>query len=322
LLLRRLPLAAVLLLLPSGAAAQRDTTREALSRLEESFALEIEAGGLKVKDLVPVMVVSVSPAFEESKAWFPSAALATLVRVFGSSGLRSCEACMAPRVYAQDGRVEQLSTSPGAAEIVRLDEANRGAAPPARAAVWLDENAEGVSVRLIDLRNSRIVLAENFDASLSERARTTRNTQLARELARRARGDTITHTFFDMVVYPGQHFSFDWTDQWGETNRNLSGLSFSFFDPVVGVGAAYYRVIPSAFNLMVGAKVLMSVPTALVQNISGEDMEVLDPLLSGVLVARLPIGRSNYALTFSLSTNGNVGLGLSLMNITLLPLLP
>ncbi|MGI5863820.1 MAG: hypothetical protein ACOX6T_17435 [Myxococcales bacterium] len=320
-LLRRLLLAAVLLL-PAGAAAQRDTTREALARLEESLAIEIEAGGLKVKDLVPVMVVSVTPAFEESKAWYPSAALATLARVFGSAGLRACEACMAPRVYAREGRVEQLTTSPGAAEIVRLDEANRGSAPPARTAIWLDENAEGVSVRLIDLRNSRIVLAENFDPSLTERARTARNTRLAQELARRVRGDTITHTFFDMVVYPGQHFSFDWTDQWGETNRNLSGLSFSFFDPVVGVGAAYYRVIPSAFNLMVGAKVLMSVPTALVQNITGDDMEVLDPLLTGVLVARLPIGRSNYAVTFSVSTNGNVGLGLSLMNITLLPILP
>ncbi|HVG63316.1 MAG TPA: hypothetical protein VNA24_32425 [Hyalangium sp.] len=304
------------------ALAQRDASREALSRLDEILALRLEDGGVGVKELLPAMVVSVNPAFEETRTWYPTEALATLVRVFGAAGLRACEACMAPRTYVQEGQLEQVSMNLGAAEITRLDEMSRGNSAPARTAIWLDETAEGVSLRIIDLHNSRILLAENFDAAMTGAARTRRNLSLVRELDRRARGDSITHAFFDVTVYPGQHISTDWVDQWGDTNANLSGFSLSLFDPVLGVGGAYYRVIPSAFNITVGAKVLMSVPTGLVRGIAGEDVEILDPLLTGVFMVRVPIARSNYGITFSASTNGRLGVGFSLMNVSLLPFLP
>jgi hypothetical protein len=229
---------------------------------------------------------------------------------------------MAPRTYVQEGLVEQVTTNLGAAEITRLDEANRGSSAPARTAIWLDETPDGVSLRIIDLHNSRILLAENFDAAMTDQARTRRNLSLVRELDRRARGDSITHVFFDVTVYPGQHISTDWVDQWGDTNANLTGFSLSLFDPVLGVGGAYYRVIPSALNITVGAKLLMSVPTGLVRGISGEDVDLLDPLLTGVFMVRVPIARSNYGITFSASTNGRVGVGFSLMNVSLLPFLP
>jgi hypothetical protein len=320
LLLARLALLCAVL--PTAALAQREASREALSRLDETLTLRIEEGGLGVKDLLPAIVVSVNPAFEETRTWYPTEALATLVRVFGAAGLRSCEACMAPRTYVEEGLLEQVTTNLGAAEITRLDEASRGSSAPARTAIWLDETSEGVSLRIIDLRNSRILLAENFDAALTGSARTRRNLSLIRELDRRARGDSITHAFIDVTVYPEQHFSLDWVDQWGETNANLAGVSLSLFDPVLGAGVAYYRVIPSALNITVGGKVLMSLPTGLVQAISGESVDVLDPLLTGVFLVRVPIARSNYALTLSASTNGRVGIGFSLMNVSLLPFLP
>jgi hypothetical protein len=304
------------------ALAQREASREALSRLDETLALRLEDGGLGVKGLLPAVVVSVNPAFEETRTWYPTEALATLVRVFGAAGLRACEACMAPRTYVQEGLVEQVTTNLGAPEITRLDEANRGSSAPARTAIWLDETPDGVSLRIIDLQNSRILLAENFDAAMTDQARTRRNLSLVRELDRRARGDSITHVFFDVTVYPGQHISTDWVDQWGETNANLTGFSLSLFDPVLGVGGAYYRIIPSALNITVGAKVLMSLPTGLVRGISGDDVDLLDPLLTGVFMVRVPIARSNYGITFSASTNGRVGVGFSLMNISLLPFLP
>lgn len=315
-------LALLFTLLPTAALAQREASREALSRLDETLALRLEDGGVGVKDLLPAIVVSVNPAFEETRTWYPTEALATLVRVFGAAGLRACEACMAPRTYVQEGQLEQITTNLGAAEITRLDETSRGSSAPARTAIWLDETAEGVSLRIVDLHNSRILLAENFDAAMTGPARTRRNLALVRELDRRARGDSITHAFFDVTVYPGQHISTDWVDQWGDTNANLSGFSLSLFDPVLGVGGAYYRVIPSAFNITVGAKVLMSVPTGLVRGIAGEDIEVLDPLLTGVFMVRVPIARSNYGITFSASTNGRLGVGFSLMNVSLLPFLP
>src|SRR5205823_1815619 len=144
-------------------------------RMEEVLATRQEEGvELKVKDLVPALVVSVQPAFEETKKWYPNAALASLLHVFGAAGLRACEACMAPRVHAQEGRLEEVTAEPTVPERTALDTAERGRAAPARAAIWLDETASGVAPRVAALRNSRIVFAENFDPALSEPARTFR----------------------------------------------------------------------------------------------------------------------------------------------------
>jgi len=44
--------------------------------------------------------------------------------------------------------------------------------------------------------------------------------------------------------------------------------------------------------------------------------------LTGVAVVRVPFGRSNYGALLSASTNGQVGLGISLLNISLLPVIP
>ncbi len=290
-------------------------------RLEESLAQRQEDGPF-MKDLLPAIVVSTQPAFEETKAWYPTAALTTLAHLFGYASLRSCEACRVPRLFVAEGRLEQNTSDLSAAEILRLDETARGKAAPARAAIWLDENALGVSLRIVDLQNSRLVLAENFDPAQKEAARTRKSWTLTRELERRARGDSLTHTFVDFTVWPHQHLSLDWADQWGDSNANLVGFSVSFLDPILGVGGCYYRVIPFLWNLTVGAQVLMSVPTALVSNISGQNTQVLDPLITGALLIRLPLFRSNFALTLSVSTNAKFGIGMSLLNVSLLPFLP
>ena len=320
---RLLPIVPFLLLaLPATARAQRATTRDALARMEETLQMRFEDGVFSTNDLTPAIVVSVAPAFEETRAWYPNAALSSLVKVFGAAGLRSCEACMAPRLFVEDGRLEQNMSPLTTPEIIRLDENSRGTAAPARTAIWLDETPTGVSLRIIDLSNSRIVLAENFDPTQFELARSRRNFSLTRELDRRSRGDAITHTFFDIAIYPGQHFSMDFAEQWGDTNHNLSGVTLSLFDPVIGVGAAYYRVVPQALNIAIGGKVLLSLPTAIVSGISGETTQVLDPLLTGVFIVRVPIASSNYGLVFSASTNGRIGVGVSLMNLSLLPVIP
>ncbi|MBK7861835.1 MAG: hypothetical protein IPJ65_25105 [Archangiaceae bacterium] len=315
---------AIAALAPALAHAQRESTREALTRLEETLELRLEDGtGLHLKDLTPVIIVSVKPAYEETKAWYPTQALNTLVRIFGAASVRSCEACMGPRVYADDGYLEQATGDLTAAEITRLDQNARGKATPARAAVWLDENGEGISLKIVDLKNSRIVLAENFDMNLSDLARTRKNVSLARELDRRARGDGLTHIFVDFVIFPGQHFSMEWDEQWGDSNCNLSGFVVSMFDPVLGFGASYFRIIPQALNLMVGAQVLVSFPNALLQLVpNGGGQMLFDNLFTGVLMARLPIASSNFGVVVSLSTNGRVGVGISLLNFTWLPFLP
>ena len=321
---RALHCAAVLCaLLPGTALAQRSTTSEALNRMEETLIAREEDGVFSRQALQPVIVVSAAPAFEETRAWFPTAALASLIRVFGTGALRSCEACMAPRVYVEGQRLEQNVAALTIAEIIRIDEGARGTSAPVRTAIWLDESIDGVSLRVVELSTSRVIYAENFDPRLNEVARTERNFRLTRELERRTRGDSLSHVFIDAAVYPGQHISIDWTEQWGDDNKNLSGVTLSAVDPILGVGACYYRVIPEAWNLSVGGQVLVSLPTALVAQLTGDSSsQVIDPLLTGAIVLRLPIASSNYGIVAIASTNGQIGLGISLLNFSLLPWLP
>lgn len=309
-------------LLPLLAFAQRSTSQEALQRLEETVEMRVQDGVFTAHDVTPAIVVSVMPAFEETRAWYPTAALSSLARAFGASGLRACEACMSPRLYVNEGRMEQNLTSLSHEEIIRLDENTRGKAPPARTAIFLDETYGGVSLRIIDLRNGRILLAENFDPQMAEAARTRRNFTLTRELERRMRGESITHTMLDLALYPGQHVSMDFLEQWGDTNHNLTGLSVSFWDPAAGVGLSYFRVVPQALDISVGGKLMLSVPTAIVSGVNGEVTEVIDPLVTAVFMVRVPIASSNYAVIASASTQGRVGVGISLMNLSFLPVLP
>ncbi len=320
------PLLVLLVLVPGAALAQRETTRDALGRLEASLSTRVtEVGALARKDLLPTIIVSAEPRFEETRAWYPTQAAGTLIRIFGGSGVRLCEACMSARLRVEGGRVEQSTVALDAPEIVRFDETVRGSSEPARTAIWIDETTRGVSLRIIDLRNSRVVLAENFDDSPTTAASLARTSSLLREEQRRARGEALTHTFFDIGVLPMQHISLDFSEQWGDTNANLAGFTFSVFDPLVGVGGSYFRIIPEAFNLTIGAKVLVSVPNAVIRAVAPDGTNTaafLDPLFSAVLVVRWPIFKTNFGLVATVSTNGRVSLGISLLNISLLPVLP
>lgn len=322
--LRRHLLAVVLA--PALALAQRDTTRDALARMEALLTVRAASGdSLSKKELWPVLVVSTEPRYEESKGWYPTQAVAALVRIFGPLNVRVCEACMAPRVYVEQGRVEQLTQALGTPEMRAFDQAARGRADPAKSAVFLDETARGVSLRIINLSDSRVLLAENFDDGTIDSASLRREATLLREQERRTRGDALVHTFFDVGFLPKQHVAIEWTEQWGDTNANLAGISLSVVDPLGGVGVTYSRIIPEVWNLTVGAKLLVSLPTALIQSVDPGttlDSTFLSPLITGVLVVRLPIFKTNFAALFTLSTNGAVTLGFSLLNISLLPVLP
>jgi hypothetical protein len=316
-------LVALCLFAPAAAWAERSSSREALDRFEETISARTEEANFQAKDLLPAIVVSVRPAFEETKTWYPTAALAALIHVFGPGGIRACEACMAPRTFVDTGRVQTDLGPIGLDEIIRLDEGARGAAPPARAAIWLDETEDGVSARIVDLRTGQILVAENFDPRLRERTRTKQVYSLTKELDRRARGDSITQLFVDAVLYPGQHVTLEWAEQWGDTNCNLTGFVLSVFDPLAGVGGSYYRVIPEVLNVMLGLQLLLSVPSALIQAVGNTSAGFPgDNLVTLAGIIRVPIGRSNYGVVASVSTNGRVGIGLSLMNISLLPVLP
>lgn len=306
------------------AMAQREATRGALARVEEALPRRLNDGVLSLKDLTPALIVSTQPAFEQTRAWYPAAAVTALSRVFGPGALRACEACMAQRLTVEDGRLEQYATSLSVQDLVRLDEVTRGSTARAVSAIWIDETMEGVAIRIVDLRNGRILLAENIDQNLVSIVTSKTTVTLAQELERRSRGDAIAHLFVDLGLLPQQHISLDWLEQWGPDNANLSGFTISIIDPLIGLGVSYFRVIPPAFNLMVGAKFLLSVPNAVINSFNPDNPQAFlgDSLFTGVFMLRLPLFKTNYALLASISTNGRVAIGVSLLNFSLLPFLP
>lgn len=229
---------------------------------------------------------------------------------------------MNARVLVQPGRMEHNASAISLEEAIALDRNGRGAGAPARAAVWVDETPGGVAVRIISLENSQILFARNFDARLREQERTNQNFTRTADLERRRRGDSLTHFIVDAAFFPGQHISMDIVDQFGERSLDLAGITLSAFDPLVGVGAAYHHVFPEAFNASLGAQVIASVPTLLATALVGDTTTLLDPLLTGVLVARVPVPQTNYAVVLTGSTNGRIGIGVSLLAPTILPVIP
>ena len=301
--------------------AGTDNTRASLDRLGEILELRIEDGQIARDDVMPAILVSARPRYESSEGWFPTRAIEVLQRAFGSSGLRSCEACMAPRAFVAEGSLEYATGALTLEEIVRLDEASRGQSQAARTAIWLDEVPGGVSMRIVDLGTGRVVFAKNVDPYFAEQTNTAKQYTLSEELERRARGDSITQAFVDVGMYPGQHLSVDWTDQWGADNKNMSGVVLSVYDPIIGIGAAHYRVL-DPLHMTIGGKLIMSLPTAVVK-ISGETPDQdLDPLLTLVGVLRVPFPKSNFGALLTASTNGEIAFGISLLNISILPVIP
>lgn len=326
---RPLPLlAATLTVLVVGFAprafAQRAATEQALERLAEALSPQVEEGSLAPQGIGPVLLVAATPAFEETRAWFPAAALQTTLRSFGASHVRLCEACMSPRVRSESGRLE-LDSTLSLTEIARLDDELRGQGAPARSALWIEETPGGVAVRLVALSTGQVLFAGNFDGGQRERVRTSQVYNATLDVGRRLRGESLTHLMLDVGIFPGQHISLDVVEQFGATNNHMAGVTFSLFDPILGVGAAYYYVIRPAWNLTLGAQAILSVPTALVNLLPTDDggtVELIDPMLTGVLVARMPIPKTSFALVAMASTNFTFTVGFTLTNASFLPFVP
>ena len=303
----------------ASARAQREASVAALERMAE--ALEPAVNGGALDGVAPIILVGARPAFEATRSWFPTAAVVSFADAIGRGKLRACEACMQPRVQAEGGAFVYSSGAMSIAEIVATDTDTRGAGAPAAAAAWIDETDDGVAIRLVSLRTGQILFAQNIDGRLQEQMRSAQTFTFTDDVERRLRGESLTHVWLDLALVPGQHVSLDVVDQFGDKNLDMAGITVSALDPIVGVGGVYYRVIPEAFNLTIGAQAVVSVPTAAVAAL-GLDGDLLDPLVTGVVVVRWPIPETAYGVLLTASTNGQFGLGITLMNINFLPVLP
>jgi hypothetical protein len=95
---------------------------------------------------------------------------------------------------------------------------------------------------------------------------------------------------------------------------------------VLGLGPTYAKAFPNLMGSLLGAKALLSVPTALAQNLSrGRSGNLFDPILSLVTFARIPIPlwSGNYSgFVFAQLPQAKFGVGISANNTSLLPFIP
>jgi len=320
-------LASVLAIMPQSADAQVEDTRDAILRFEETFASRLEDGLVDRNEMLPLLLVSARPYFERSAAAYGAAVVASLSQVVGASQIRVCDACVRPDVRTSTGRLETRTGPETQGELRALDESLRGQGERARAAVWIDETAQGgVSVRIVSLSDARVLYADVVTSTLEWSTRSRKNYSISQDALRRGRGDSLTHAFVDVGMYPSQHIALDWMEQWGATNENLTGISLSLLSPVLGLGPTYARAFPKLYGSLLGGKVMLSVPTSIAKSLSkGQSGDLIDPIVSAVGYMRVPIPlfSGNYGgFVFLQLPQGRFGVGLSANNMSLLPVIP
>jgi hypothetical protein len=319
------------LALSSSSLAQRASTDSALARARE--ALDAAQSERTLPADSTVLLVEARPAFAETKASFPADAAAVVVEVFGPRRVRLCEACMNPRVIQDAGGVRYDTGEINLADLVALDAAARGSSPPARMAIWLQETPSGVALRVVDLKDGSLLLARHLDAGLATLQRSARQVSVTEDMHRRLRGDSLTHVHWNLGLFPGQHFGFDVLDQFGPTRQDLAGLTISFVNPVGGIGASYEHIFPEALNLAVGGKLIVGIPGVIAQAVGSQTG--VDPALTSFIggpltimgTAQLPIFDTNYAVFAFAGLHlpafvPTAGVGISLLNLRILPFLP
>lgn len=313
--LSRLPSAIVLLFLALqslSARAQSQNLKLSLERMEEVLRLRMEESVFTVNDVSPMIVVSVAPYFEESKASYANFAVASLQRVFPTSGIRVCTPCMTPQTTQDSRRLEMRIGAPTLEEIREIDSRYRKDAPEAKAAVWLDETKEGVTLRIVDLQTARVVYADNVNPNLVWTQRSSRNFDRARDIHSRLRGQSLSHKIYDFGIYPGPSFALDLVEQWGSGNEHLSGISFSLYNPTLGIGASYGRAFSEFANTMIGGKVHVGVVEAIGRSLTKSDTNLLGPLITYTGFVRVPVPSfGNYGVYAFVNSQSSFGLGIT-----------
>ena len=82
---------------PMRADAFRESTAEALDRLEEILFVVQEDKANLLDDALPMLIVDIRPKYELSQGWLDGRVTQLLTRVFPGGEFRDCVACRFPR---------------------------------------------------------------------------------------------------------------------------------------------------------------------------------------------------------------------------------
>lgn len=280
------------------------------SRLRDDLASKVEDGKIYRHRITPLMVASFRAVPENREAQLNE--FMALLRDSLGGPIIQCASCDSGQVTQSEAGVHYVLGAPTLAELRAFDLARTGAeGKAAKAAVYAESAAGSLSYRIVDLESGEVLVAATISPEHDYESRSERFFTMRRQLNRQARGESIRQNFFDLGIYPKPHLGYSWLEQWGANNQYLTGFAMSFAEPMLGVGVGSYRVLPSMGNMLVGGKILASLPQ-LLGNAAGGETASGDQTYTVVGMIRYPLSASTSSMGIAyITSNGALGLGVS-----------
>jgi hypothetical protein len=291
-----------------------DQTVQDLQVAEDRLRYEFAELRERNAAITPILVATPQYHWEESKNDFAAEMTNSLQRAFPEQGaLIPCAECFQNRVYvSNDNRTVVQNGELSLTDLARLREQPGFA--QAKSLFISRETPSGISMKLLSIDDGRILYSGIADATLTlYDAR--RPMGLARELERRKRGEALSYTFFDLGVYPEGLFQFKWLEQWGTRNQHLSGFALGLYNPSGALGITYHYMLPTRRQTTLGLTGYYMMSGLFKDGTSSAGSNIV---AQGMLHFAIS---GSYGLFASLSSEGTISAGISLLNPVLFPFL-
>ncbi len=294
---------------PSAIAGETLPT-EAMLRLEERLREQREDGLLPVHRMQTLVIASVVSDKNNTQV-LTNALAQTLGRALAIK-VMICDSCAAGLIQSGERTIYESG-------FVDLDRVRAAYDTWPEAALWAEASGPLLSIRIVSVRDGEVLFADTIDPRVDWSARSVRSFSLSRLNERKARGEVILHTQYDIGLLPlagSPHIGWSLMQQWGSSNQYLSGFSLNLSDPILGIGVNWFRVMPGLSNSLLGFKLMASLPRLMTEALSRgskNNSPIEDKPVSLIGMIKFPMFGPPEKFYFNayVSTNGSIGLGLS-----------
>jgi len=218
---------------------QAAQTSRDLAKLEDTLRFHFNRETDLKKAVVPMLVSTPQHCWVESRDDFAAAAVDVLMSVFNKTqDLIQCPDCDTFRLHVTDNMQVRINNGELAlAEMATLRQNSRYA--NAKSLSSIKETPSGVQIRITSLTDGSILFAALVDSSQDlDDVKPWHN--FSAELERRRRGESLYYVFINFGMYPNVLFQVEWLEQWGKYNQHISGLAWSFVNPIAAIGISYH----------------------------------------------------------------------------------
>jgi hypothetical protein len=313
----RIPLAAIFWVgLASPVFALFQQTVQDLERAEDIVKSHLDRDPTLRRRMLPTLWSPPQHHWLESRDDFAAESLTLWKRLFPEpNDVIQCVDCDRWRIKIEKGQGLRLHNGElSLAELGTLKQDPRYSA--AKSLTMVRETPAGVEIRVMELVDGRILLAETVDAT-ETLADLRPKGAWGWERDRRLRGEGLNYVFFNLGLYPSPVVQLEFLEQWGERNQHISGVGLSLIGPTLALGGIYHYMIPQMRRLNLSGALYLPLANAVANT---GDREGLASRLVFQAMAQYAVGES-YGLFASLSTEPVFSVGFVFFGPVLLPFL-